>query len=87
MRGTWLRSQRRWRQPGNEQEVELSRNFSWTGPRNNSCMDREHISGLVHRLDDVELAVLLSLVADKHCVLSTEENYLQLLQRQLELVS
>lgn len=53
----------------------------------NSCMDREYISGLVHRLNDVELAMLLSLVADKHCILSTEEGYIQLLQRQLELVS
>lgn len=50
-------------------------------------MDREYISGLVHRLNDVELAVLLSLVADKHCILSTEKGYLQLLQEQLELVS
>lgn len=51
------------------------------------CMDREHISGLVHRLNDIELAVLLCLVADRHCILSTERNYLRLLQRQLELVS
>ncbi|KAI5840214.1 hypothetical protein DFP73DRAFT_559205 [Morchella snyderi] len=50
-------------------------------------MDREHISGLVHRLNDVELAVLLCLVADKHCILSTEGQCLQLLQRQLELAA
>lgn len=58
-----------------------------TKHHNDSCMDREYISGLVHRLNDVELAVLLSLVAEKHCVLSTEGGCLQLLQRQLELVS
>lgn len=50
-------------------------------------MDREHISGLVHRLNDVELAILLCLVADKHCILSTEGHCLQLLQRQLELAA
>ncbi|KAH0602665.1 uncharacterized protein H6S33_008315 [Morchella sextelata] len=50
-------------------------------------MDREYISGLVHRLNDVELAVLLCLVADKHCILSTEGQCLHLLQRQLELAA
>jgi len=50
-------------------------------------MDREHIADLVHQLNDVELAVLLSLVARKHCILTTEPECLELLRQQIELVS
>ncbi|PWW79588.1 hypothetical protein C7212DRAFT_350435 [Tuber magnatum] len=49
-------------------------------------MDREHIADLVHQLNDVELAVLLSLVAGKHCILTTEPGCLKLLRQQLELL-
>ncbi|KAG0634342.1 hypothetical protein HOY80DRAFT_895054 [Tuber brumale] len=49
-------------------------------------MDREHISDLVHQLNDVELAVLLSLVAGKHCILTTEPDCLELLRQQIELL-
>lgn len=52
-----------------------------------ACMDREHIADLVHQLNDVELAVLLSLVARKHCILTTEPECLELLRQQIELVS
>ncbi|KAL7271161.1 hypothetical protein RUND412_006111 [Rhizina undulata] len=49
-------------------------------------MDREHLSDLVHRLNDVELAVLLSLVAERHCILTTETECLGPLQKQVESV-
>lgn len=52
-----------------------------------ACMDGEHIADLVHQLNDVELAVLLSLVARKHCILTTEPECLDLLRQQIELVS
>ena len=47
-------------------------------------MDRESISDLVHRLNDVELAVLLCLVADGHCILTSEENWLARLAAEVE---
>jgi len=47
-------------------------------------MDRESISDLVHRLNDVELAVLLCLVADGHCILTSEENWLARLAADVE---
>ncbi|RPA92753.1 hypothetical protein L873DRAFT_1708518 [Choiromyces venosus 120613-1] len=49
-------------------------------------MDGEHVADLVHQLNDVELAVLLSLVAGKHCILTTEPECLELLRRQIELL-
>ncbi|CUS09641.1 unnamed protein product, partial [Tuber aestivum] len=49
-------------------------------------MDRENIADLVHQLNDVELAVLLSLVTRKHCILTTEPGCLELLRQQLELL-
>jgi hypothetical protein len=54
-------------------------------PRETNGMDdRESISDLVHRLNDVELAVLLCLVADGHCILTSEENWLARLAAEVE---
>lgn len=46
-------------------------------------------SGLIERiqeLTDLELALLLSLVAGEHCIIQTEEEALDPLEEELELV-
>ncbi|KAA8910499.1 hypothetical protein FN846DRAFT_938687 [Sphaerosporella brunnea] len=48
--------------------------------------ERERLSELVHGLNDVELAVLLSLVAGRHCILTTDADYLPRLQHEVELI-
>lgn len=37
-------------------------------------------------LDDIQLAVLLSLIAKRHCLITTDEKYLDALQSQVEKV-
>jgi len=37
-------------------------------------------------LDDIQLAVLLPLIAKRHCLVTTDEQYLDSLQKQLEKV-
>lgn len=37
-------------------------------------------------LDDIQLAVLLSLIAKRHCLITTDEKYLDALQAQIEKV-
>ena len=37
-------------------------------------------------LDDIQLAVLLSLIAKRHCIVTTDEQHLDSLQKQLEKV-
>jgi len=37
-------------------------------------------------LDDIQLAVLLTLIAKKHCLVTTDEQHLDPLQKQLEKV-
>lgn len=49
-------------------------------------MDRDQISDFVHRLNDIELAILLCLVANGHCILTTEESNLARLEQEVELI-
>jgi hypothetical protein len=49
-------------------------------------MDQETLSSLVHGLNDIELAVLLCLVADKHCILTTEDAGLEELEQEVDVV-
>jgi hypothetical protein len=48
--------------------------------------ERERLSELVHGLNDVELAVLVCLVAARHCILTTDADYLPRLEHEVELV-
>lgn len=51
--------------------------------------DTMNTSGLVERvqeLTDLELAILLSLMADKHCIITAEPDDLDLLEQELHLV-
>lgn len=52
--------------------------------------DNMDSSGLVARaqeLTDLELAMLLSLVAGQHCIITTEQDDLDLLEQELHLVT
>jgi hypothetical protein len=49
--------------------------------------ERERLSELVHGLNDVELAMLLCLVASRHCILTTDTDQLPRLEHEVELVS
>jgi hypothetical protein len=40
----------------------------------------------VHSLSDLELAALLCLVGNQHCIIKTEEECLELLTQELQLV-
>jgi hypothetical protein len=46
----------------------------------------DRIAEKVQALSDIELAVLLCLVADQHCIIETEKQLLDNLQQELELV-
>lgn len=46
-----------------------------------------HLVERVQGLTDVELAVLLSLVAGQHCIIETEEESIKALAEELQLVS
>lgn len=45
-----------------------------------------HIVGKVQDLSDIELAVLLSLVSDQHCIIQTEETLLNAVENELQFV-
>ena len=47
-------------------------------------MEDQEISEKVQDLSDTELAVLLSLVAKQHCIISTEEDTLDLLEEEIK---
>lgn len=50
-------------------------------------MQDKHLVERVQRLTDIELAVLLSLVAGQHCIIETEEELIEALTEELQLVS
>ena len=41
----------------------------------------------IHELSDLELATLLCLVANEHCIISTDRDVLDELEQELQLVS
>jgi len=47
---------------------------------------REYLATLVHTLSDIELALLLCLVAGRHCILTTDAGYVETLEGALEIV-
>lgn len=49
-------------------------------------MDAMKLVEKVQELTDVELAILLSLVAGEHCIIRTEEESLDSLEQELQLV-
>ncbi|KAF8534536.1 hypothetical protein BDD12DRAFT_408280 [Trichophaea hybrida] len=49
-------------------------------------MENTHITTLVHSLDDIELAILLCLVADKHCILTTESGGVEKLELEVDVI-
>ena len=49
-------------------------------------MEQEIILAKVQELTDVELATLLCLVANQHCIIETEDEALDALQEELQLV-
>lgn len=50
-------------------------------------MNDTHLFARVQELSDVELAMLLSLVAGQHCIIETEEEVLESLAEESQLVS
>ncbi|KAI5850894.1 hypothetical protein BZA05DRAFT_399118 [Tricharina praecox] len=48
---------------------------------------REYLATLVHTLSDIELALLLCLVADRHCILTTEAGYVATLEEAVEITA
>lgn len=50
-------------------------------------MQDKHLVERVQGLTDIELAVLLSLVAGQHCIIETEEELIDSLAEELQLVS
>lgn len=50
-------------------------------------MQDKHLVEKVQGLTDIELAVLLSLVAGQHCIIDTEEDLIEALAAELQLVS
>ena len=49
-------------------------------------MDSSTLVKKVQGLTDIELAILLSLVAKQHCIVQTEEEILESLEKELQLV-
>ncbi len=49
-------------------------------------MDQSTLAGKVQELTDIELALLLSLVAGQHCIIQTEDGVLSSLTKELQLV-
>jgi len=49
-------------------------------------MDQSTLAGKVQELTDIELALLLSLVAGQHCIIQTEDGVLGSLTKELQLV-
>lgn len=49
-------------------------------------MDEKEVIEKVQELTDLELAILISLVADQHCIIETEEECLNPVKQELELV-
>ncbi len=49
-------------------------------------MDLETIVGKVHNLSDLELATLLCLIAKQHCLIETEEDFVDDVAQELALV-
>ena len=49
-------------------------------------MEQRMIVAKVQELTDVELATLLCLVANQHCIIETEDEALDALQEELQLV-
>ena len=49
-------------------------------------MSDEELRTKVHTLSDLELAVLLALVAREHCIISTPEDAVNILVDELQLV-
>lgn len=41
----------------------------------------------IHKLSDLELATLLCLIADEHCIISSDSDVLDELEQELQLVS
>jgi hypothetical protein len=48
---------------------------------------RQDIVDRIRDLSDLELAALLCLVADEHCLIATEDGLVDTLERELEVVS
>lgn len=46
----------------------------------------QNVSQRVQELSDLELAALICLVADEHCVIATEDDLLQDLEQELRIV-
>ena len=49
-------------------------------------MDDRSLSEQIHNLSDLELANLLCLIADQHCIINTDEEFLDTLAHELQLV-
>ena len=49
-------------------------------------MDDRSLSEQIHNLSDLELANLLCLIADQHCIINTDEESLDTLADELQLV-
>lgn len=50
-------------------------------------MQDKHLVDKVQGLTDIELALLLSLLAGQHCIIETEEDLIEALAAELQLVS
>ena len=50
-------------------------------------MESDDLVERVQGLTDIELAVLLSLVAGQHCIIQTEARCLESLQKEIQLVN
>jgi hypothetical protein len=49
-------------------------------------MEAEPLLEKVHSLSDLELAALICLVANQHCIIKTEEETVEVLAQELQLV-
>lgn len=49
-------------------------------------MENKEISAKAQELSDVELALLLCLAADQHCIIQTKEEGIDALEEELQLV-
>lgn len=50
-------------------------------------MEAPDVADKIHELSDLELATLLCLIANEHCIITTENDNLNELEQELQLVS
>lgn len=50
-------------------------------------MEAPNVIDKIHELSDLELATLLCLIANEHCIISTDSDVIDELEQELQLVS